>query len=130
MASQNIARLGIVLGLDSGELVTKITEAQQKFSKFKAQIKRDSEDAAKEIVRLELATKNYGKTLTELEKIEDQIRLGKYRNMPDVLLDNLKKQAAAYDKVAAAAKAAEQAKMGKAGGLTPQQQAALGYQIS
>jgi len=130
MASQNIARLGIVLGLDSGELVTKITEAQQKFSKFKAQIKRDSEDAAKEIVRLEMATKNYGKTLTELEKIEDQIRLGKYRNQPDVIINNLKAQAAAYDKVAAAAKAAEQAKMGKAGGLTPQQQAALGYQTT
>jgi phage-related minor tail protein len=129
-ASQNIARLGIVLGLDSAELVTKITEAQQKFGKFKAQIKRDSEDAAKEIVRLEMATKNYGKTLTELEKIEDQIRLGKYRNQPDVIINNLKAQAAAYDKVAAAAKAAEQAKMGKAGGMTAQQQAALGYQTT
>ncbi len=130
MASQNIARLGIVLGLDSGELVTKISEAQQKFSKFKSQIKRDSEDAAKEIVRLEMATKSYGKTLTEVEKVEQQIRLGKYKNLPDVLIDNLKKQAAAYDKVAASAKAAEQAKMGKAGGLTPQQQAALGYQTT
>lgn len=129
-ASQNIARLGIVLGLDSAELVTKITEAQQKFSKFKSQIKRDSEDAAKEIVRLEMATKNYGKTLTELEKIEDQIRLGKYRNQPDVIINNLKAQAAAYDKVAAAAKAAEQAKMGKSGGMTAQQQAALGYQTT
>lgn len=129
-ASQNIARLGIVLGLDSAELVTKITEAQQKFGKFKAQIKRDSEDAAKEIVRLEMATKNYGKTLTELEKIEDQIRLGKYRNQPDVIINNLKAQAAAYDKVAAAAKAAEQAKMGKTGGMTAQQQAALGYQTT
>lgn len=130
MASQNIARLGIVLGLDSGELVTKITEAQQKFSKFKSQIKRDSEDAAKEIVRLEMATKNYGKTLTEVEKVEQQVRLGKYKNLPDVLIDNLKKQAAAYDKVAASAKAAEQAKMGKSGGMTAQQQAALGYQTT
>lgn len=129
MASQNIARLGIVLGLDSGELVTKITEAQQKFSKFKSQIKRDSEDAAKEIVRLEMATKNYGKTLTEVEKVEQQVRLGKYKNLPDVLIDNLKKQAAAYDKVAASAKAAEQAKLGK-GGMTAQQQAALGYQTT
>jgi len=129
MASQNIARLGIVLGLDSGELVTKITEAQQKFSKFKSQIKRDSEDAAKEIVRLEMATKNYGKTLTEVEKVEQQVRLGKYKNLPDVLIDNLKKQAAAYDKVAASAKAAEVAKLGK-GGMTAQQQAALGYQTT
>jgi len=108
-ASQNIARLGIVLGLDSGELVTKITEAQQKFGQFKAQIKRDSEDAAKEIVRLEMATRNYGKTLTEVEKVEEQIRLGKYKHQPDVIINNLKAQAAAYDKVAAAAKAAEQA---------------------
>lgn len=130
MASQNIARLGIVLGLDSGELVTKIEEAQTKFSKFKAQIKRDSEDAAKEIYRLDFATRNYGKTLTELEKIEDQIRLGKYKNQPDVIINNLKATAAAYDKVAASAKAAEQAKMGKMGGMTAQQQAALGYQTT
>jgi phage-related minor tail protein len=129
-ASQNIARLGIVLGLDSSELVTKITEAQQKFGKFKAQIKRDSEDAAKEIVRLEMATRNYGKTLTEVEKVEEQIRLGKYKHQPDIIINSLKAQAAAYDKVAAAAKAAEQAKMGKSGGLTAQQSAALGYQTT
>jgi len=129
-ASQNIARLGIVLGLDSSELVTKITEAQQKFGKFKAQIKRDSEDAAKEIVRLEMATRNYGKTLTEVEKVEEQIRLGKYKHQPDIIINSLKAQAAAYDKVAAAAKAAEQAKMGKSGGMTAQQQAALGYQTT
>lgn len=130
MASQNIARLGIVLGIDSGELVTKISEAQQKFSQFKAQIKRDSEDAAKEIVRLEMATRNYGKTLTEVEKIEEQIRLGKYKHQPDIIINSLKAQAAAYDKVAASAKAAEQAKMKQAGGLTAQQQAALGYQTT
>ena len=130
MASQNIARLGIVLGLDSGELVTKITEAQQKFGQFKAQIKRDSEDAAKEIVRLEMATRNYGKTLTEVEKIEEQIRLGKYKHQPDLIINNLLKQAAAYDKVAAAAKLAQEAQMGPKGGLTAQQSAALGYQTT
>lgn len=130
MASQNIARLGIVLGLDSGELVAKITEAQQKFGQFKAQIKRDSEDAAKEIVRLEMATRNYGKTLTEVEKIEEQIRLGKYKNQPDVIIGNLLKQAAAYDKVAASAKSAQMAQMGAKGGLTAQQSAALGYQTT
>lgn len=130
MASQNIARLGIVLGVDSGELVTKITEAQQKFGQFKAQIKRDSEDAAKEIVRLEMATRNYGKTLTEVEKIEEQIRLGKYKNQPDIIINNLKKQAAAYDQIAASAKKAEQAKMKQGGGMNAQQQAALGYQTT
>jgi phage-related minor tail protein len=130
MASQNIARLGIVLGMDSGELVTKITEAQQKFGQFKAQIKRDSEDAAKEIVRLEMATRNYGKTLTEVEKIEEQIRLGKYKHQPEVIISNLMKQAAAYDKVAAAAKLAQEAQMGPKGGLTAQQSAALGYQTT
>lgn len=129
-ASQNIARLGIVLGMDSGELVRDIEEAQKKFGKFKSQIKRDSEDAAKEIVRLEMATRNYGKTLTEVEKIEEQVRLGKYKHQPDIIINSLKAQAAAYDKVAAAAKAAEQAKMGKNGGMTAQQQAALGYQTT
>ena len=128
-ASQNIARLGIVLGMDSGELVKEIEDAQKKFGKFKAQIKRDSEDAAKEIYRLDLATRTYGKTLTELEKVEEQIRMGKYKHQPEIILNNLKAQAAAYDKVAASAKAAEQAKMGK-GGMTAQQQAALGYQTT
>ena len=129
-ASQNIARLGVVLGMDSGELVSKIEEAQQKFGKFKAQIKRDSEDAAKEIVRLEYATKNYGKTLTEVEKINQQIELGKYKNQPDFLIANLKKTAAAYDKVAASAKAAQEAQLAPKGGLTAQQSAALGYQTT
>jgi len=130
-ASQNIARLGIVLGLDSAELVTKITEAQQKFGQFKAQIKRDSEDAAKEIVRLEYATKNYGKTLTEVEKINQQIELGKYKNQPDVIVNALKAKAAAYDKVAQAAKAASEAEMMNGGkGLTNFQRQAIMYQTT
>ncbi len=129
-ASQNIARLGVVLAMDSAELVRDIEEAQKKFGKFKAQIKRDSEDAAKEIVRLEAATRNYGKSLTEVEKVQEQMRLGKYQGQPEVTISNLLKHAAAYDKVAASAKAAEQAKMGKSGGMTAQQQAALGYQTT
>lgn len=130
-ASQNIARLGIVLGLDSGELVTKIEEAQAKFGKFKAQIKRDSEDAAKEIVRLEYATKNYGKTLTEVEKINQQIELGKYQHQPEIIINALKAKAAAYDKVAQSAKAASEAEMMNGGkGLTRWQQQAIMYQTT
>jgi phage-related minor tail protein len=130
-ASQNIARLGIVLGLDSGELVSKIEEAQKKFGSFKAQIKRDAEDAAKEIVRLEYATKNYGKTLTEVEKLNQQIELGKYKNQPDVIISNLKRTAAAYDAVALSAKNAAQAEMAGAGkGLTNFQRQAIMYQTT
>lgn len=130
-ASQNIARLGIVLGLDSGELVSKIEEAQKKFGSFKAQIKRDAEDAAKEIVRLEYATKNYGKTLTEVEKLNQQIELGKYKNQPDVIISNLKRTAAAYDAVALSAKNAAQAEMAGAGkGLSNFQRQAIMYQTT
>ena len=129
MASQNIARLGVVLGLDSGELVQEMTAAQQKFKNFTNEIRRDTNDAAKVTLQLAEATERYGKTLTKVEEIELQIRQGRFQHSTDTVKKALLDQAAAYDKVAEAAKKAQAAEMQKSG-LRPQQLAALGYQTT
>ena len=131
MASQNLARLGIVMGIDTAELETGINEAIRKFGKLKQSIKRESDAAAKEIVALEYATKDYGKTLTKVEQIQREITSGKYANATKQLKDMLLDQARAYDAVAESAKKANMAQMGGAGGkLPPHLQAALGYQTT
>lgn len=133
MASQNIARLGVVLGLDSGELVREMEDAQKKFKKFTNEIKRDTNDAAKATVQLEEATKAYGRTLTKVEEIQIQIETGKFKHATDTAKKALLEKAAAYDKVAASAKKANEMAAGSTlpkGGMTAQQQAALGYQTT
>lgn len=128
-ASQNIARLGVVLGLDSGELVRELSDAQKKFKNFTNEIRRDSNDAAKMTLQLEQATRSYGKTLTKVEEIQQQIDMGRFKYATDTVKKALLERAAAYDKVAQAAQKANQAEM-KKGGLTAQQQAALSYQTT
>jgi phage-related minor tail protein len=128
-ASQNIARLGVVLGLDSGELVRELEDAQKKFKNFSNQIKRDTNDAAKTTVQLEEATKSYGRTLTKVEEIQVQINTGRFQYATESAKKALLEKAAAYDKVAQAAQKANQVE-GKKGGLTAQQQAALSYQTT
>ena len=131
MANQNIARLGVVLALDSGELATGVAEAQAKFKSLTTEIKRSSEQAAKDILALKYATESYGKTLTAVEKVELEMRYGKYAGitMEEKYKKQLLEQAAAYDAVAVAAAKANAAKTGR-GGLTAQQSAALGYQTT
>jgi phage-related minor tail protein len=128
-ASQNIARLGVVLGLDSGELVQEMTAAQQKFKNFTNEIRRDTNDAAKMTLQLAEATERYGKTLTKVEEIELQIRQGRFQHSTDTVKKALLDQAAAYDKVAESAKKAQMAELNKAG-LKPHQMAALSYQTT
>jgi len=128
-ASQNIARLGVVLGLDSGELVRELSDAQSKFKKFTNDIKRDTSDAAKVTLQLEEATRSYGKTLTKVEEIQQQIDMGRFKYATETVKKALLDRAAAYDKVAQAAQKANQVET-KKGGLTAQQQAALSYQTT
>ena len=63
MASQNIARLGVVLGLDTAEFTASIDKAISENAKLKNAIRRDSNAAAAEIINLKHATEDYGKTL-------------------------------------------------------------------
>ena len=104
MASSNIARLGIVLGVDTAELEVKISKAKQEFGSFAKQIQRDSDNAAKDLVALRYATEDYGKTLTKVEQIEREIKAGRYQRAEGSLIDMLRKEAAAYDAKANAMK--------------------------
>ena len=73
MASNNIARLGVVLGLDTAEFTASIDKAIQENKKLGQAIKRDTNAAAGEIIALKNATDDYGKTLTKVQLIEREI---------------------------------------------------------
>ena len=109
MASNNIARLGVVLGLDMAEFTASIDKAIAETRKLGQAIKRDSEAAAREYFVLKNATDDYGKTLTKVQIIEREINEGRFKSSKDEFKNALMAQAAAYDAVAAAA--AKQAKI-------------------
>lgn len=123
MASQNIARLGVVFGVDTAELETKISSAKKQFADFGRQVNRDSQNAAKDLVQLRYATEDYGKTLTKVQMIEREMKSGRYQYAEKSLTDMLLKEAAAYD-----AKAASMKKV--TGEMTEQQRIQLGYQTT
>jgi phage-related minor tail protein len=123
MASQNIARLGVVFGVDTAELETKISAAKKQFADFGKQVARDSQTAAKDLVQLRYATEDYGKTLTKVQMIEREMKAGRYQFAEKSLTDMLLKEAAAYD-----AKAASMKKV--TGQMTEQQKIQLGYQTT
>ena len=123
MASQYLARLGIVLGIDSGELVQGISDAKKQFHSFAGQVEKDTKAAAREFEALKNATEDYGKTLTKVEQIQREIERGRFmfasQNVKEKLLD----QAKAYDAQAAAMKKVS-------GVMTEQQKLQVGYQVT
>ena len=123
MASNNIARMGVVLGLDTAEFTAAIDKAIGENRKLGAAIKRDMNAAAADIVQLKYATEDYGKTLTKVQLIEREIAAGRYQNATSAMKDSLLKQAAAYDAVAISAKKAS-------GGMTEWQKTGLMYQTT
>jgi phage-related minor tail protein len=131
MANQILARLGIVMAVDSAELVTGLDKAKEQFKGFSKEVQRQSNEAAKDTMALKMATETYGKTLTAVQRLELEMKYGKYAGNMMTAQQNklLMEQAAAYDAVKAAADKANAAKVGK-GGLTPQMSAALGYQTT
>lgn len=130
-SNQWLARLGFVLALDQSEFVTNVTDAQRRWKDFSNEAKRDSSQIAKAIVELDSATKTYGKTLTKVEQIQEEMRTGKFAQAQEWEKKLLLQKAAAYDQVASSAKKAHEAAMlGSKGGLTAQQSAALGYQTT
>lgn len=126
MASQNIARLGVVLGLDTAEFTASIDKAISENAKLKNAIKRDTNAAASELKSLIHAADDYGKALTKVELIQREVTSGKYMNATADMKKRLLDQAAAYDKVAAS-----QAKV-IAGGfkMNEQQKLQLTYQTT
>ena len=135
MAGQNIARLGVVLGIDTAEFTAGIDKAIAANRKMSQIIKSDSNAAAREIASLKYATDNYNKSLTKTEEIQYAITQGKFVMATKEFKDQLLEQARAYDAVAASAKKAGIAQMGgmgatSGGKLPPHLQAALGYQTT
>jgi phage-related minor tail protein len=126
MASSNIARLGIVFGVDTAELEVKIAKAKETFHGFTKQVERDSNNAAKDLVALRHATEDYGKTLTKVEQIEREIKAGRYQRAENSLVEMLRKEAAAYDAKANAMKNAAGAQFK----MNEQQKIQLTYQTT
>jgi len=128
MASSNIARLGVILGINVAEWEADINQAIAANVKLKNAIKRENTAAEKEIERLAWAVKDYGREVSAAEKLErDFLAGGKFANATDLRKQKLRELATQYDAVAAAAKKAGTA---ETGGITAQQKAALGYQTT
>jgi phage-related minor tail protein len=104
MASSNIARLGVVLGLDTAALTADVNKAIEQFRTLKSQIKRESEAAAKEILSLKYATEDYGKEISKVTQVERELTSGRLKNAAPDLQRILREQAKAYDDVVAASK--------------------------
>jgi phage-related minor tail protein len=126
MASQNIARLGVVLGLDTAEFTAQVDKAISENRKLKDSIKRDSYAALKESAALKLAAEDYGKTLTKVQMIEREIHSGRYMNATKEMKAQLLERAKAYDAVANAAKNATNAEFK----MNAQQRLGLTYQTT
>lgn len=125
MASNNIARLGVVLGLDTAVFTAEVDKAIAATSKLKREIKRDTNAAAGEFIALKNATDDYGKTLTKVEQIQREISQGRFMNATKEQKDRLLEQARAYD-----AKVIAEKKSLATGALTSQQQLQLTYQTT
>ena len=77
MASNNIARLGIVPGIDTASFTADVDKAISENKKLKNAIERDSKAAAGAIADIKNATQDYGKTLTKVEQIQREISSGR-----------------------------------------------------
>lgn len=130
MANQILARLGVVLGLNVAEWQRDVDQAIAANSKLKREIKQNSNAAEKEIEKLTYAVKDFGKELTNAERVEREfISGGKYAQATQSRKDQLLIQARALDAVTAASKNAQKEQL-KSAGLNAQQLQALSYQTT
>jgi len=123
MASSNIARLGVVLGIDTASFRADVDEAISANKKLKDSIERQSQAAAKEIAALTHATQDYGKEVTKVKQIEREIAAGRFENESPALKQELLSRARAYDALAVSSKKAM-------GVMTDQQRLQLTYQTT
>lgn len=126
MASQNIARLGVVLGLDTAEFTASIDKAISENKKLKNAIERETNAAAKEIVALKYATDDYGKVVSKVTQVEREMAAGRFKNATADVKKQLLDQAKAYDSIAMSAKSAAGAQFK----MNEQQKLQLTYQTT
>lgn len=142
MASQNIARLGVVLGIDTAQWQKDVDAAIEQNRKLAREIKKENNAAEREIERLAYAVKDYGREVTMAEKIQREFLAGgKFEKASALRKQQLYEQATAYDNLTKASRQANTemmkgASIGMLGGregvakLTQQQIAALSYQTT
>jgi phage-related minor tail protein len=124
---QNAATLGIALDLQMGNFATEAQKVAYETQKMKNAIAREMKAADKEIQALKYATEDYGKAVTKVSEIERQLATGRLKDIKGTeKAKELLAQAAAYDKVAAAAKNA----MGAQFKMNEQQKIQLTYQTT
>ena len=126
MASNNIARLGVVLGLDTAEFTASIDKAISENRKLGREMERSTKKALEDAKNLKYATEDYGKTVTKVQELERNIAEGRYKNAQQSAIDELRKRAVAYDAIAASATKANKVTEG----LTQQQRMGLMYQTT
>lgn len=124
MASSNIARLGVVLGLDTALFTAAVQEAINTSTKLKSAIARESKAAEKEIQSLKYAIEDYGKEVSKVTILERELENGRFKSIKGTdLARQLLEQAKAYDQMAVSQKKVQT-------GLTDQQRLALTYQTT
>ena len=130
MANQNIARLGVVLGLDMAEFSSGIEKAIQENKKLKRSIESETNAAAKEILALEYAVRDYGKQVSKTELIQREFLVGgRYANAAQGVKNLLLERSKAYDALTMSATNADKA-MGKSAGMDRYLKSALAYQTT
>lgn len=130
MASANIARLGVLLGLDMAQFTADMDKAVFQTKRLEREAQKANERALKDAYAIKTATEDYGKTLTKVQQIERAISEGRYQGASQAALDQIRARAAAYDKEVESVKKLNTERLKMMGGLTPQQQAQIGYQMT
>lgn len=124
---QNAATLGVALSLETGNFVTEAQKVAYETQKMKNAIAREMRAADKEIQSLKYATEDYGKSVSKVTQIERELASGRLKDIKgSAKAQELLAQAAAYDKVANAAKNA----MGAQFKMNEQQKIQLTYQTT
>lgn len=129
--NQILARLGVVMTANSAGLKLGLDEGAVAVQKFSRKVQSEFNTAQKEIDRLTYAAQDFGKTLTEVDKINRQLSSGgKLSNLAGTeKAQELLMRASAFDKLAVAQKNQGQA-AAKAAGLTAFQLQQLNYQTT
>lgn len=128
---QNAATLGVALSLETGNFVTEAQKVAYETQKMKNAIAREMRAADKEIQTLKYATEDYGKAVSKVTLLERELATGRLKNLKESeggkeKAAQLLAQAAAYDKIANAAKNAAGAQFK----MNEQQKLQLTYQTT
>lgn len=138
MANQYLARLGIVMAMDTAELEKGVNKAIEETKGMARSIKTGANAAQAEIIKLKYAAEDLATPLTAVARVTREMNDPAYKlsKATKELKDEVLKQAAAYDLAAANAKKLKEAQLttalggGKPQGLSTYQLQALSYQTT